>query len=128
MLRALLRRLFHDRAGNVALMFAAALGPLVFLVGMAIDYTMAADRQAQLNGFADAAALAAVTPTMMAQSNAAATTAATNAFNAQAQALPATAVTYSPKNLTVSVTTNSAGTRTATVSYTASSQTFFANI
>ena len=87
MFRAQLRRLLRDNRGNVALMFAASLFPLSFLIGMGIDYTMASDRQAQLNGFADAAALAAVTPTMMAQADLVAKTAATSTFNAQAQQL-----------------------------------------
>jgi Flp pilus assembly protein TadG len=119
---AQLRRLLRDKRGNVALMFAASLFPLAFLVGMAIDYTMASDRQAQLNGFADAATLAAVTPNMMAQSDTAAKTTATTTFDAQAQQL--TSINYSPSNLTVNLSTTS-GKRAATVTYTASSPTFF---
>jgi Flp pilus assembly protein TadG len=65
--------LIRDRKANVAIIFALALVPLVFLVGAGVDYTVAADRQAQLNAFADAAVLAAVTPTMMAQSDSTAT-------------------------------------------------------
>ncbi|HLI19584.1 MAG TPA: TadE/TadG family type IV pilus assembly protein, partial [Stellaceae bacterium] len=121
-----LRRLVRDRRGNVAMMFAISLLPMVFLGGMAIDYTMASDKQAQLNGYADAAALSAVTPTMMAQSNSTAKTTATNTFNAQASAL--SGISYSPSNLSVNITTNSGGTRTATVSYTASYPTFFASL
>ena len=126
MIRAQLRRLLRDNRGNVAMMFAASLFPLAFLTGMAIDYTMASDRQAQLNGFADAAALAAVTPTMMAQSDTAAKTAAQNTFNAQAQQL--TTISYAPANLTVSVATDNTGKRTATVTYTAGSPTFFSGL
>jgi Flp pilus assembly protein TadG len=126
---AFFRRLMRDCSGNVAMMFAAALAPLVFLTGMAIDYTMASDRQAQLNGFADAAALAAVTPTMMAQSDTNAATTATNTFNAQAQALAANSgIAYQASNLTVNVKTGSGGTRTAVVTYTAGSPTFFASV
>lgn len=121
-----LRHLLRDRRGNVAMMFAISLLPLVFLGGMAIDYTLASDKQAQLNGYADAAALSAVTPTMMAQSNATAQTTATNTFNAQASAL--TGITYSSNNLSVNITTNSGGTRTATVTYTASYPTYFASL
>src|SRR5690242_8859327 len=75
-----LSRLARDATANVAIIFAVALFPLVFLVGMGIDYTVASDRQAQLNAFADAAALAAVTPTMMAQSDSTATAVAQNTF------------------------------------------------
>jgi Flp pilus assembly protein TadG len=119
-------RIVRDNRANVAMIFALALFPLVFLGGMAIDYTVSSDRQAQLNGFADAAALSAVTPTMMSQSNAKATTAAQNTFTGQASAL--SGVTYLPANLTVNVTTGTGGTRTAKVSYTAASATFFSGI
>ena len=47
--------LMRDRKANVAIIFALALVPLVFLVGVGVDYTVAADRQAHLNAFADAA-------------------------------------------------------------------------
>ena len=80
--------LMRDRKANVAIIFALALVPLVFLVGVGVDYTVAADRQAQLNAFADAAVLAAVTPTMMAQSDSTAQAAAQNTFNAQAKPFP----------------------------------------
>ena len=93
---------------------------------MGVGYTVAADRQAQLKGFADAAVLAAVTPTMMAQSDSTAQAAAQSTFNAQANAL--SGVTYSPNNLTVSVNTAAGGTRTASLTYTAASPTFFSSI
>src|SRR5690348_10376596 len=115
MIRARLRRLLRDDRGNIAMMFAASLFPLAFLTGMGIDYTMASDRQGQLNGFADAAALAAVTPAMMAQSDATATNTAIHTFNEQAAQV--TSVSYSPRNLTVSVSTDNTGKRTATVTY-----------
>ncbi len=120
-----LRRFARDRSANVAIIFALASIPMVFLMGMGIDYAFAADRQAKLNAAADAAALAAVTPAMMAQSIAAATTAAQNTFNAQASAIPG--VTYNVSNLTVSIAT-SGSKRVVTVSYTASSQNSFPNV
>ena len=124
---ASLSRLFRDSRGNVAMMFGVSLFPLVFLTGMAIDYTIASDRQTQLNGFADAAALAAVTPTMMAQSTTAAQNAAINTFNAQAEQL--SDISYNPsKNLNVSVVANANGTRTVTVTYDALYNTFFAGV
>ena len=118
--------LLRNTRANVAMIFALAAFPLVFMTGMAIDYTVASDKQAQLNGFADAAALAAVTPNMMGQSNTAAQTAAQNTFNAQAAAL--SGVTYATKNLTVTINTTAGGTRTANVAYTAAAPTFFSGI
>jgi len=115
-------RFIRAREGNVAIITALAAIPMCFLVGMSVDYGTAADRQVQLNAYADAAALAAVTPTMMAESVSQATTAAQNTFNAQAGTL--SGVSYNNSNLTVNITT-SGSLRTATVSYTATYNTFF---
>ena len=107
-----------DRKGNVAIILALCLVPAVFLIGMALDYSSAIQRRSQLNAATDAAALAAVTPSMMTQSNAAAQTAATNIFNAEASAMSGVSNT----NPTVTITSSNGGlTRTALVSYSASS-------
>lgn len=77
---------------------------------MGLDFSSAVRRQAQLDGAADAAAIAAVTPAMMAQSSTAASTAATNIFNAKAvglgglQSAPTPTVTITNKGLVRSVT------------------------
>jgi Flp pilus assembly protein TadG len=123
--RALIHRFLREAKANVATIFALAAVPMLFLTGMGIDYGFAADRQSQLNAFADAAALAAVTPTLMAGTTSASQTAAQNTFNAQASTLAG--VTYNPSNLTVTVST-SGSVRTVTVSYTAQSQNAFPNI
>jgi len=67
------------------------------------------------NAAVDAAAIAAVTPAMMAQDTAVATTNATNIFNGKAATLPGLQSAPTP---TVSITNNGL-VRTATVSYTA---------
>jgi Flp pilus assembly protein TadG len=113
----------RDRRGNVAIIFALSMIPCVFLVGMALDFTSATQKRVQLNAAADAAALAAVTPSMMTQSTANATTAATNAFNAVASNVNgATGVTP-----TITVTTSGL-TRTVSVTYTANSTNAFPNV
>ena len=61
-----------DNRANVAMIFAVAAAPTTFITGMGVDYTLAVDRQVQLNAAADAAALSAITPSMMAQPNTAA--------------------------------------------------------
>src|SRR5271154_5735230 len=63
-----LRNWRHDR-GTVAMLTALLIVPLTFALGMAYDYTMASNRKDQIDGMADAAALGAVTPAMMAQSS-----------------------------------------------------------
>ena len=123
MLGVFMRRFFRDRRGNVAIIFALSLIPIIFLTGMALDFTAAAQKRARLNAAADAAALAAVTPAMMTQSNSAALTAATNIFNAEASGI--TGLTVNPPTITVS---NSGLVRTVTISYTASSVNSFPNV
>jgi Flp pilus assembly protein TadG len=123
MLRDSMRRFSRDRRGNVALIFALSMIPCVFLVGMALDFTSAAQKRVQLNAAADAAALAAVTPSMMTQTNTAAQTAATNAFNAVAG--NAAGVTSVAPTITVST---SGVTRTVSVTYTANSTNSFPNV
>jgi Flp pilus assembly protein TadG len=123
MLRVSMRRFSRDRRGNVALIFALSMIPCVFLVGMGLDFTSATQKRVQLNAAADAAALAAVTPSMMTQSTTAAQTAATNAFNAVASSM-ANVTSVTP---TISVT-NVGVTRTVSVSYTANSTNAFPNV
>jgi Flp pilus assembly protein TadG len=118
-------RFLKRSEGNVAMIVAVAAIPMLMLTGAGVDYGIAADQQTKLNGFADAAALAAVTPTMMSQSISVASAAATNTFNSQASGL--TTVNYSTSNVTVSVTA-SGGTRVAVVSYATPYKLFFPNI
>ena len=81
--RALFKKFADDRRGNVATIFAFSALPLIFTVGMAVDYGTAARLQSKLNAAADAAVLAAITPAMLNQSDAQAKAAAQNMFNAQ---------------------------------------------
>jgi Flp pilus assembly protein TadG len=125
MLAELLRRFSRAREGNVAIIFALALVPAMFLIGMGLDFSTAMQKRAKLNAAADAAALAAVTPAMMAQSVTAAKAAATSMFNAVAAG--ATGATNIVPN--VNVTSSNGGlTRTAVVSYTASSVNNFPSV
>jgi Flp pilus assembly protein TadG len=123
MLRVYVRRFVSDRRGSSALIFGLSLIPIIFLTGMALDFTSAAQKRTRLNAAADAAALAAVTPAMMMQSNSAALTAATNMFNAAAFSVGS--ATVNPPTITI----NNAGlVRTVTVSYTATSTNLFPNV
>ena len=121
--RAFVRQFIRDCSGTTSIVFAVSLLPLIFLIGMGIDFTSAAQKRARLNAAADAAALAGVTPQMMTQSNTAAITAATNMFKAEAASI--TGATVSAPTVTL---TNSGLVRTVTVSYTATSTNTFPNI
>jgi Flp pilus assembly protein TadG len=122
-MRVLMSRFRRDRRGNAAIIFALSMIPCVFLVGLGLDFTAATQKRVQLNAAADAAALAAVTPSMMSQTTTAAQTAATNAFNAIASTM--TGVTSVTPTVNVS---NNGTTRTVSVSYTANSTNSFPNV
>jgi len=123
MLGSLIRRCLLDRRGNVAIIFALALVPVIFLAGMAMDFTSALGKRTLLNAAADSAALSAVSPAMMNQTVATAQTTAQNVFMGQASTVAG--ANYSAP--TVSVTQNGL-TRTATVTYSASSVNSFPSV
>jgi Flp pilus assembly protein TadG len=122
---AALRRFAGDRKGNVAIIFALSLMPITLLTGMGIDYTAATTKKAMLDAAADAAALAAVTPTLMAKASSFSVTAAQNMFNSQVANIPS--LNYSAPNLSVVAADNGLK-RTVTVTYTASSKNSFAGV
>ena len=120
----LLKRFTRDRKGNVAIIFAFASLPTIFLLGMGLDFSSAARRQAQLNNAADAAAIAAVTPAMMAENSTVASAQATAIFNGKAANLPGLQSAPTP---TVTITNNGL-VRTAVVSYTAQATNNFSSV
>ncbi|MEH3037970.1 MAG: pilus assembly protein TadG-related protein [Sphingomonas adhaesiva] len=78
------RRLASDRRGGAMLLTAFAMVPLTFAVGFGVDYSRAMSLQTHLNAAADAAALAAVSPSMILQDEGASAKAAEAIFRAQA--------------------------------------------
>jgi Flp pilus assembly protein TadG len=126
MLDSVFARLKRDPKGNIAIVFAFCAVPMVFLVGMAIDYTAAVYRQEELNSQADAAALAAVRPALMAKSDQESIAAAQSTFMAQASGV--SGVTVDPRALSVTSsnsTANGSVKRSITVNYSANSQNSF---
>jgi len=119
----LVRRLFRHRRGNVAITFALALVPLVFLIGMALDYATAMQKLQRLNAAADSAALAAVSPALMSKTTSQAQSIATNLFSGQASAIAGLT------SITPTITVSASGlSRTASVTFTASSTNAFPSI
>ncbi len=119
---ASLCQLIRNREGGVAILFALVLVVVASLIGSAVDYSSASKTQAKLQAITDAAALAAVTPAVLSQSDQQSAAAAQNAFIAGMSTLPG--VTYKPSNLNITV--SDAGlNRTVTVSYTATTQNIF---
>jgi len=103
MIRACLYRFARDRRGNVAVIAALTLVPIVFLAGMALDYTHAQHMKVDLDAATDAAAVAAVTSVMMQQSPQVAQATAIKVFNATANPLVTTQNLGGAPNLTVTV-------------------------
>lgn len=136
-LRRHLPRFTSDRRGNVAMIFALCSIPILFAVGMAIDYTSAARRRAKLDAIADSAALAAVTPAEFSAvpgqgpTAAQAQTVAQNLFNTLSSAVAGVNCSSSNPCGTVTVTDTPGSTtssRIATVKYTAQSANAFGGI
>jgi Flp pilus assembly protein TadG len=122
-------RKFHsDRRGNIAMMYALALPVLMFGIGVAIDFTHAAQVRTELNAAADAAVLAALTPSMMDQPVATAQTAAQNMFNGQIANLTSLAAGDTTVTVTITNPTNNPLVRNVTVAYTAQNDNIFASV
>jgi Flp pilus assembly protein TadG len=125
MLGEFLRRFGRDRGGNTAMVFALSLIPIIFLTGVSLDFSAAAQKRIQLNAAADSAALSMVTPTAMTQTCAVAQNNATNIFTGQASVVTGLQNTPAP---TISGCQDNVPTRTVTVSYSASSVNSFPNV
>lgn len=126
-----LARLKASQDGGVLMMMGFAIIPLTFALGFGIDYARAMSLQTKLNAAADAAALAAVAPSMILQPNSQASTAATSMFSAQASLVTG----YKDLQVTPVITDGTPGSngalgylRKATVTYTAKSINMFGGI
>jgi Flp pilus assembly protein TadG len=117
MLRRAVLRFGSDRKANVAIIFALMMVPTIFLLGMTLDYTLALRKREQLNAAADAAAIAAVRPAMLTQTDTGIVKATAEAVFAAKAKLPGLSSVPTP---TVTVTDTGLA-RTITVSYTAQS-------
>jgi Flp pilus assembly protein TadG len=124
MLVEFLRRFGRDRGGNTAITFALSLIPIIFLTGLSLDFSAAAQKRIQLNAAADSAALAMVTPTAMNETCAQSQTTAQNIFLGQASLL--SGLNYTAP--TITGCQDNVSTRTVTVSYSASSVNSFPNV
>lgn len=126
--RNLARDLVADRRGNVMMVMGFMLVPMLFAVGFGLDYGRAMRAQTKLAAIADSAALLTVSPAMMAQSDSAVAAAATNYFNAQVSTLAGVTVTQLSISAPTATSGALAGTRTATVTFKATSSNLFSSI
>lgn len=107
----------RNRKGNVAVITALTIIPIIFLLGMTIDFTQALRKKEQLDAAADAAAIAAVRPAMLMQSDSVAQAAANAIFMSVANGMTGLVAIPTP-SITI---TDSGLQRTVAVSYTAAS-------
>ena len=111
----LLSSFTSDRRGNIAVIFALSLLPILSFVGAAIDYSMATRAKTKLTSALDTAVLVATAKTEITKSASTAQSDALNTFTGQLAALSMTSTSVNI-NVTDSVTTRTAsGTATATV-------------
>ena len=126
MLGELVLRFRRDRGGNTAIVFALSLVPIIFLTGLSLDFSAAAQKRIQLNAAADAAALSMVTPSAMQLHCSDAEVIAQNIFKGQASLL-GTGLSAVPTP-TISDCVDNATPRKVTVSYDALSINSFPNV
>jgi Flp pilus assembly protein TadG len=130
---ALISRFRHDKAANIAVIFAIALVPIMTALGCAVDYSLATRLKAKLQAAADAASVAAIAKNSLGYIQASTMTSdgtvangqtdAANIFNGNASAISnPPAVTVAAPTATVTKT----GLKlTSTVSFSAVMQTTF---
>jgi Flp pilus assembly protein TadG len=116
-MKSMLRRFAESRDANIAVIFALAMVPTIYLLGMAMDYSQALRKRSQLDAAADAAAIAAVRPAMLMQTDAVAQATATAVFQSTANSLPGLTSVPTP---TITITDVGLQ-RTVSVSYSAQS-------
>ena len=117
MFRRSVLRFAGNHEANVAVIFAIMMVPTIYLLGMTLDYTQAQRKKEQLDAAADAAAIAAVRPAMLTQSDTVASNTANAIFMSVAKSLPGLATVPTP---TITIT-DSGLQRTVAVSYNAAS-------
>ncbi|MEP6869255.1 MAG: pilus assembly protein TadG-related protein, partial [Novosphingobium sp.] len=127
--RRTLARLGRNSSGNVAVIMAICLFPMIFAVGFGIDYSREMRLQTKMNAAADAAALAAVTAPMMQKTADEAKAATIAMFNGQVAGLSGL-IYDSSTDLTVTVSTSGAlnNGRTVVLKYRAKSSNVFSGI
>ncbi|MBV9840697.1 MAG: hypothetical protein JOY99_04025 [Sphingomonadaceae bacterium] len=126
-----LRRLRGDRRGGALMICGFAILPLVFATGMGVDYARAMRLQTKLAAAADAAALAAVSRSVMSWNSATAALAAQQMFITQTSGLYGLVINYNDPTqfkVTVNDTNGSSNVRTATVTFRGQSKNSFAGV
>jgi Flp pilus assembly protein TadG len=110
----------NDIGGNIAVIFAIALLPILTALGCAVDYSLANAAYAKLQSCADGATVAAVSTEGVTQTVSEAQVAMANWFNATCPASASILSKVTIGDVAVAVTAASDGVRTAKLSFKAS--------
>ena len=122
-----LRDFASARNGNAAMLFAMGAPIMALSIAVALDFSNASVVKTKLNAAADAAAIAAVTPSMMAMTDDQAKAAATAMFNARAAAIGS--LIAGQTTLDIQITDpKGLGSRKITINYTASANTLMSGV
>ncbi|MGH7023122.1 MAG: TadE/TadG family type IV pilus assembly protein [Caulobacteraceae bacterium] len=130
-LRTIARRYLADDGGNFLALFALFIPVMLLALGAATDYISATRREDTINGIADAAALIGTTPQAMKNYNCvsvcpALVTQVTDVFNSQLSSVQG--IGTATPTVTIVDTAATPVTRTVTVSWTSTSNNYFAGI
>ncbi len=125
LIRERLHRLRNSSSGNVTMIFALGAPFICFAVAMAVDFNNATVVRSKLNAAADAAALAALTPSMLAQTDSVAQAAAIAMFNARASALGSLVAGDTTVTATITHPNGNGNVRSITINYSAQNNTIF---
>ena len=123
-----LPRFRDSKGGNVTMTFALAAPLLCFGAAVAVDFTNATVVRSKLNAAADAAALAALTPAMLQQSDAVAQAAAVAMFDARVAALSSLVAGQTQVTVTITHPSGQGNIRVVTVTYSAKNNTIFSGV
>jgi len=113
--------------GNVTVVFALIAPVLLIVATIAFDFGLATTVKSRLDDAADAAALSALTPTMLQQTDAIAQSAATAMFNARAAGISTLIPGGTVVSVVISHPNNSGLVRQVTVSYSAQTNSIFSS-
>ncbi|SDR08731.1 Flp pilus assembly protein TadG [Rhizobiales bacterium GAS191] len=117
------RRFYRNRAGNIAMMTAFAIVPLVSAVGVTIDYSRFVNARTKADGAADAATLQALSKNAQPFVNTPTQSQVAQFFNTMTSTIPGLTITSTNVSVTPSVTNMA-----VTLTYSGTVQTAFGGI
>ncbi len=126
-LKERLRNFSNARQGNAAMLFALGAPLMILSIAVAIDFSNASVVKTKLNAAADAAALAALTPSMMAMTDDQAKTASLAMFDARVAAIGSLIAGQTTRDAVIT-DPNGLGSRKIVITYSANANTLMGGV